>query len=178
VHQSETKNDRSQRSFTSSWAWLAADESSLKEEEKQRNEENALFVLGLADLASVRLLQKHRLPITQPRQPLQESEGSTIIDIRGENEMNAILRIRSVLAAKSFVRFMTIMKKAYIYRYVVLSLQLKALFYATLRHSGLKFTRFLAAFSVMSRYMSSDRLASQLAVLIACAIVVARPFEA
>merc|ERR1711956_118388 len=65
VHQGETKDDRSQRGFTSAWAWLTADESSLIEEETHRNEEDALSVLGLAELASLRLLHKHHLPVTQ-----------------------------------------------------------------------------------------------------------------
>jgi len=173
------ENDRSQRSFTSAWAWLAADEYSLKEEEKLRNEKDALYVLGLADLASVRLLQKHHLPVAQSQQSCNDS---IILDIRGENRMSAILctipSIRPALAARSFARFMTSAKNAYNYKSIVLSLQLRALFYANLRRSGPTFTRFLAAFSVMSRYMTGGRLASQLAVLVGCVIVVARPFKA
>jgi len=177
VHQSETKNDRSQRNFTNAWAWLAADESSLIEEVKQRNKEDALCVLGLAELASGRLLQKHNLPVKQSQQLLHKGEDSIIIDVQGEKNTTTP-SIRAALVAKSFARILNSMKKAHTYRRVVVSLQLRAWFYHTLRRSGSTFTQFLAAFSLMSRCMTSGRLASQFAILVACAIVVTRPFKA
>merc|ERR1712045_1012894 len=50
-----------QKGFTSVLAWLNADEGN-------EQTENALFVLDLAELASVRLLQKHKLPIKKSQQ--------------------------------------------------------------------------------------------------------------
>lgn len=178
VHQSKTKNDRSQRNFTSAWAWLAAGDSSLVEETEQRNKEDALCVLGLAELASVRLLQKHRLPVTQSQQLSHKGEDSIIIDIIGEKNSTSTPSVRAALVAKSVARFLNSTKKAYTYRGAIMSLRLRAWYYHTLRRSGSTFTQFVAALSLMSRYMTSGRLASQFAVLVACAIVVTRPFKA
>jgi len=178
VHQSETNNDRSHRGFTSAWSWITADESSLIEEGKQRNEEDALCVLGLAELASVRLLQKHHLPVTQSQQLSSQGEDSIVIDIEGEKDSTVTRFIRAILAAKTFARFLNSVQKAYTYRCVVVSLQLRARFYHTLRHSGSIFAQFLATLSLMSRCMIGGRFASQFAFMIACAVFVTRPFKA
>lgn len=177
VH-SKAKNDRSQRNFTSAWAWLAADESSLVGEVKQRNEEDALCVLGLAELASVRLLQKHRLPVTQSQRLSHKDEDSIIIEVIGEKHSMAAPSVRAALVTKSCARFLNSMKKVYTYHGTIMSLRLRAWYYRTLRRSGSTFTQVLAAFSLMSRYMTRGRLASQFAILVACAIVVTRPFKA
>lgn len=179
VHQDETKDVRSQRGFTSAWAWLTADESSLIEEETHRNNEDALSVLGLAELASLRLLHKHHLPVTQSQQPSSEGEDSIIIDVRGEKDTTRTLSIRAILAAKSLARFLNSMQKAYKYRCVILSLQLRAGFYNTLRNNRSTFTQFLAALSLTSRCLIRGRFASQFAVMVMCAaIIVIRPFKA
>eukprot|EP00555_Chaetoceros_dichaeta_P003661 CAMPEP_0198249454 /NCGR_PEP_ID=MMETSP1447-20131203/985_1 /TAXON_ID=420782 /ORGANISM="Chaetoceros dichaeta, Strain CCMP1751" /LENGTH=295 /DNA_ID=CAMNT_0043934099 /DNA_START=185 /DNA_END=1072 /DNA_ORIENTATION=+ len=179
VHQDETKDDRSQRGFTSAWAWLTADESSLIEEETHRNEEDALSVLGLAELASLRLLHKHHLPVTQSQQLSSEDEDSIIIDVRGEKDSTRTLSIRAILAAKSLARFLNSMQKAYTYRCVILSLQLRAGFYNMLRSNRSTFTQFLAALSLTSRCMIRGRFASQFAVMAMCAVVIViRPFKA
>jgi len=178
VHQGETKDDRSQRGFTSALAWLTADESSLIEEEEHRTKEDALCVLGLAELASCRLLQKHHLPVTQSQQLSSEGEDYTIIDVLGEKESARTLSIRSILAAKTFARFLNNMQKACAYRCAVLSLQLRAGFYNTLRSNRSTFAQFLAALSLTSRCMIRGRFASQIAVMVTFAVIVTRPFKA
>lgn len=172
VHQNETKNDRSHKGFISAWAWLTSVKPSLKKEAKQRNEENALCVLGLAELASARLLQKHHLSVTQSQQLSSKGEDSRTIGIRKEKDSTTTLSIRTILAAKALTRLLTSIQKAYIYRCVAMSRQLKAGLYHSLRHSGSTFTQFLAALNLTSRYMIGGRFASQFAFMVACAIVV------
>jgi len=172
VHQAETKDDRSQRrGFTSAWAWLTADESSLKEEKRRKNDD-ALSVLGLAELASVRLLQKHHLPITQ----LQD-KNSLIIDVRGgDKDSKTNLSTRGIVAAKTLGRFLNRMQKACAYRCVVVSLQLRAGYYQTLRKSTSTLIQFLVASSIMSRCIT--RFASQTAVMATyVAVIMTRLFE-
>jgi len=176
VHQSDTKDDRSYRGFTSAWAWLTADKSSLIEEEKQRNEENALCVFGLAKLASVRLLQKHHLPVNQSHQLSSMGDNPVIIDVRGENDSTTTLSIRDILTAK-FARFLNSMQKAYTYRCAVMSLQQRAGFYHTLKHRISTFTQFLAALILTCRCMVGSRFIFQFAFMVACAVVVIRPFK-
>eukprot|EP00555_Chaetoceros_dichaeta_P002042 CAMPEP_0198249160 /NCGR_PEP_ID=MMETSP1447-20131203/753_1 /TAXON_ID=420782 /ORGANISM="Chaetoceros dichaeta, Strain CCMP1751" /LENGTH=249 /DNA_ID=CAMNT_0043933719 /DNA_START=330 /DNA_END=1079 /DNA_ORIENTATION=+ len=178
VHQSETKDDRSHRGFDNAWAWLTTDESSLMEEEKRRSKEDALNVLGLAELASVRLLQKHHLPVTRSQQLSSEGEDSIMIDVQGENDSIITLPIRAILSAKTLARFLNCMQKAYTYRCVIASLRLRAAFYDTLRSSGSMFTQFLTALSLTSRCMIGGRFASHFAAMVTCAVVVTRPFKA
>mmetsp|Transcript_19789 Transcript_19789/g.23636 ORF Transcript_19789/g.23636 Transcript_19789/m.23636 type:complete len:327 (+) Transcript_19789:134-1114(+) len=179
VHQGETKDDRSQRGFISAWAWLTADESSLIEEEKRRKKDDALHVLGLAKLASVRLLQKHHLPITQSQKQSSDGKNSMIINVQGDEDSKTDHSIRGILAAKNLARFLNRMQKAYTYRCVILSLQLRAGFYNMLRSNRSTFTQFLAALSLTSRCMIRGRFASQFAVMAMCAVVIViRPFKA
>jgi len=176
VHQGDTKDHRSQRGFTSAWAWLIADESFLIEEENQRTKDDALCVLGLAKLASVRLLQKHHLPITQSQQQSSKGKKSMITDARGEDSKMAF-SIRAILATKPLARFLNRMQKAYANRFIIVSLQLRSRLYHMLRRSRSMFTQFLAALSLTSRYMISGRFVSQLALMVSCAIII-RLFKA
>mmetsp|Transcript_18048 Transcript_18048/g.25500 ORF Transcript_18048/g.25500 Transcript_18048/m.25500 type:complete len:356 (-) Transcript_18048:282-1349(-) len=62
LHQGERKEDTSsQKGFTNALKWIMHMESSSQLEELKK-QEDALYVLGLAELASNRLLQKHHLP--------------------------------------------------------------------------------------------------------------------
>jgi len=176
VHQGETKDDRSQRGFTSAWAWLTADESSFVEEEKRRKKDNALCVLGLAELASVRLLQKHHLPIDQSQKQSSDGTNSMTIDVRGDKDSETNHSNRGILAAKNLARFLNRMQKAYSYRCVVVSMQLRAGFYHTLRNSRSTVMQFLVASSIMSRCIT--RFASQTAVMATyVAVIMTRLFE-
>jgi hypothetical protein len=75
--------------FTNALQWLTAKNSdSVSETEEQRRQEDAIYVLGLADLASTRLLQKHHLPV-----PQSKMNKSVVIDI------NSSLVSESVSAA-------------------------------------------------------------------------------
>lgn len=61
-------NDKSTGGFTSALHWLTHhSDSSSCELEEQRKQEDALYVLGLADLASSRLLQRHHLPVPESK---------------------------------------------------------------------------------------------------------------
>ncbi len=61
--------------FTSALQWLIQTQpESTSEAEEMRKQDDAIYVLGLADLASTRLLQKHQLPIPK-------SKKSVVIDI-------------------------------------------------------------------------------------------------
>jgi hypothetical protein len=65
--------------FTSALQWLtqhSSDSTTLSDVEKQRQQEDAIYVLGLADLASKKLLQRHQLPV-----PKSKSDKSVVIDI-------------------------------------------------------------------------------------------------
>ena len=57
-------SDESESSSKSAWDWLMNSPSN-KNQEDQSNHEDALHVLGLAELASDRLLQKHPLPLQE-----------------------------------------------------------------------------------------------------------------
>ncbi len=65
--------------FTSALQWLKQGSESSSELEEQRKREDAIYVLGLADLASTSLLQRHHLPI-----PESKRNKSVIIDIAME----------------------------------------------------------------------------------------------
>jgi prefoldin subunit 5 len=76
----KTKNKKTENGggFTNALQWLTAkNPDSVSEMEEQRRQEDAIYVLGLADLASTRLLQRHHLPV--PQSKLNES---VVIDIR------------------------------------------------------------------------------------------------
>jgi hypothetical protein len=66
--------------FTNALHWLTHSEPSSASEE-QRKQEDAIYVLGLADLASTRLLQQHNLPI-----PQSKVNKSIVIDIGFKND--------------------------------------------------------------------------------------------
>lgn len=61
--------------FTSALQWLTH-HSDVSEAEQQRKNDDALYVLGLADLASTKLLQRHHLPV-----PKSKLNKSVVIDI-------------------------------------------------------------------------------------------------
>jgi len=74
LHDEETKD--AQKSKFSAWNWLTEQENKEIVQGKSSNE-NALYVLGVAELASKRLLKKHRLPI-RDGPPLSTESGVVI----------------------------------------------------------------------------------------------------
>lgn len=64
---------------TSAWQFLLQQDPASQVEE-QRKQEDAIYVLGLANLASKRLLQKHNLPI-----PTSDESSSVVIDVDSAN---------------------------------------------------------------------------------------------
>lgn len=78
LHESEKKEERASTKF-SALKWLMGDET---DPVSQRQQENALYVLGVAELASERLLQKHQAAPQQHKRhaPVQEKESEVVID--------------------------------------------------------------------------------------------------
>ena len=71
------KQKKQNSAVTSAWQFLVQHEPSSASEE-QRKQEDAIYVLGLANLASKRLLQKHQLPIPSSK---QHQSASMVIDV-------------------------------------------------------------------------------------------------
>lgn len=73
--------------FTNALQWLkhSSDSSTISEIEKQRQKDDAIYVLGLADLASKKLLQRHHLPIP-------ESKKKSFIDVAFQNESLELIK--------------------------------------------------------------------------------------
>jgi len=145
VHQSETNEDQSNRGFTSAWSWLTANKSSLDEEHIERTTDDALYVLGLADLASARLLQKHHHPVTQANVLTNKVNDSITVNVKQKKDTTTGPFVRVALLAKQIASVSSRMYRAYSYRYTVTSLQLRSRFYQTLRFVGSTSTRFLAS---------------------------------
>jgi len=81
MHSHDNKSKKNDPDTVSNVAWnfLTQTESSSAVEE-QRKQEDAIYVLGLAELASKKLLQKHHLPIPESKQQYQQ--GATVIDVQ------------------------------------------------------------------------------------------------
>jgi hypothetical protein len=80
VDKSSKEENKGSGGFTNALQWLTQSESSSDTKEK-RKQEDALYVFGLAELASTRLLQQHQLPI-----PASKLNKSIVIDIGFQNE--------------------------------------------------------------------------------------------
>lgn len=84
LHKDEMRETTGGAGFTNALQWLthpnANDASS--EAEEQRKKEDAIYVLGLAELASASLLQRHHLPLPKSKPRIQQ-DASVVIDIEG-----------------------------------------------------------------------------------------------
>eukprot|EP00555_Chaetoceros_dichaeta_P014967 CAMPEP_0198255252 /NCGR_PEP_ID=MMETSP1447-20131203/5403_1 /TAXON_ID=420782 /ORGANISM="Chaetoceros dichaeta, Strain CCMP1751" /LENGTH=211 /DNA_ID=CAMNT_0043941575 /DNA_START=366 /DNA_END=1001 /DNA_ORIENTATION=+ len=180
VHQSETSDDTPQRGFTNAWAWITSDDSPF-EEQKQRSGKDALCVLGLAELASTRLLVKHHLPITESQQLSLKGSNISTIDVLIEKEATTF-SIQTAFAVKRLIRTLNNMQKTFTYRCVIASLQLRAWFYNAIRLAVSSFTRFLVALSVMISSTTGGKFVSHLAAMVvmtmaSCTTVVNRALK-
>jgi len=144
VHQNEKKINPSQKGFTSALAWLNADEGNDQTEGNHQTED-ALFVLDLAELASVRLLQKHKLPTKIS----QQQNFST-------NEVSIVSGERRIVHPKPFAQFLRKMGSMFTQ--------------ITTRARSISF-QLLTMLSLASKCMTGGGFASQLAIFIACAVV-------
>jgi len=171
VHQTDTTDDTNQRTFTNAWTWLTANESSTKQEEKQRSKEDALYVLGLAQLASARLIRKHHLPVGQSHGRLQKNSRSITIDVRGENDIESTPFIQAAHVAKACVRFLTSMYRTYIYHCIIVSLQIRAGIYDTLRRVRTTSSKLLATLSSTVLSTRGSKLTLLFATGIAATII-------
>lgn len=78
------KHDRKKQDadgVSCAWQWLMNGKDASCAIEEQRKQEDAIYVLGLAELASNKLLQKHHLPI--PKTKKRDRSSSVVIDIEG-----------------------------------------------------------------------------------------------
>lgn len=87
LHEKEKKKPEPATNKFSALSWLTADKS---DPIAQHQEEDALYVLGVAELASERLLQKHQAALHQPKRkvPAEEmkKENEVVIDAVAESE--------------------------------------------------------------------------------------------
>lgn len=162
VHQVELTDDTNQRVLSSAWTWLTADESTFRQEERQRSRDDALYVLGLAELASARLLQKHHLPVTQSHEHLHKTTDSLTIDIRGENDTVRTPFIPAAPVARDCARRLISLYRTYTYHYVTTSLRLRAGFYDTLRRLGSISSKLLADLSSTTRSTTGIKLSQKI----------------
>lgn len=144
IHQNESNNDTSHKGFTSALAWLTAN--GVNEQN-----EDALFVLDLAGLASERLLQKHKLP---PKN-LEKQHFIT-------SEVSILPQDQKIHGTRSAAHFRSKMS-------VILSKLRK--------RANLIFSRLVAILSLASECMGGGKLSFQFAILIACTVVMTRKWN-
>lgn len=137
--------------FTNAWQWLTHSEPNSVAEE-QRKQEDAIHVLGLAGLASTKLLQRHQLPIPSSR----------VIDIVGLTEIIENPEVKATTVAVASPRvpdvartFMTSavfcvhlikhIQTAYISRLATVSQKTQTCIFDILKFGGKAFTAVLAA---------------------------------
>ena len=75
----QKQQQQQQQTYSNALSWLLATEDSSSEAAEQRRQEDGIYVLGLAGLASDRLLQKHHLP-----KPKNNKVKSRVIDISSQ----------------------------------------------------------------------------------------------
>jgi len=152
VHQNESKNNRSQMGFTSALAWLNADDVINDNDQS----EDALFVLDLAELASVRLLHKHHLPVVKSQQQdLSTNEDSIATDERSKEKMKT-----TSLSISNFPKPLTQFLSS-----------MEAKLSQLRKRAKSSVFQLLAILSLASRLATSGGLASTFAILIACTVV-------
>lgn len=138
IHQRKIKinEDSNQRAFTNAWSWLTNDEALCKEAQ-MKHSDDALYVLGLADLASRRLLQKHHLPTARLNKGFSnEDDHMPVVDVRGEKDVTNGSFIQLAIASNKLARFTSRIYKAYTYHSTVSALKLRSRFYQMLRFAG------------------------------------------
>ena len=97
--------------FTSAWKWLKQGYSDGSEPQahstKDPKEEDALYVLGLAELASADLLQKHHLPVPEAKIKLQkqyrrQKKVAAHVVKKSQQKRFTIIDVPSILAADAY----------------------------------------------------------------------------
>lgn len=179
LHQSEFNDERSEGGVTNAWTWLFADKAFL---EKEKGEDDALYVLGLAKLASARLLQHHHSPIMQLYELSHRATDLITIDINSEKDTMKTLSMQgTVHMVKKCVQSFLSIRKASTYRYDIASLQLRAWFYDTLRCTGSALAKFLVSLNLFQSTkggkITGQVAALFLATIAACTSVVTKPFN-
>jgi len=94
MHSHDDKSKKNDPDTVSNVAWNFLTQTENSAVEEQRKQEDAIYVLGLAELASTKLLQKHHLPIPASKQQYQH--GSTVIDVQDNTVIeNSNSKVRS-----------------------------------------------------------------------------------
>lgn len=165
VHRSENEDDRQNMGFTSTLTWLVS-------ERKHENENDALHILDLAELASVRLLHKHSLPVTNSQRKSRTSEDHSVIDVK---EMNDRTTPSISTVVKSLAQFLNTTKRICIYPCASTSLQFRVWYNQALRCSRSNFSQILESLSLRSTYMRRVIFPSLLVLLVTFGTVLFRP---
>lgn len=85
LHADETRNDQLKAGF-SAWNWLKQDQvTDVISSEQTQKQEDALYVLGVAGLASKRLLQKHQISAEDAQQKMEAAE-MPMVDVQAPIE--------------------------------------------------------------------------------------------
>lgn len=134
MHSHDKKSKKNDPDTVSNVAWNFLTQIENSAVEEQRKQEDAIYVLGLAELASNKLLQKHHLPIPTSKQQYQY--GSTVIDVQDNTVIeNTNSKVRSkpvsfepkvravtlVTTAVFCIEFVKNMQKAYMNRLSLIS---------------------------------------------------------
>jgi len=96
--------------FTSAWKWLKQGYSDGSDSHahaaKDPKEEDALYVLGLAGLASADLLQKHHLPVPESKikqhRSLKKKSAAAQVADKSQRKRFTIIDVPSILAADTY----------------------------------------------------------------------------
>lgn len=179
LHQSECKDKRGERGVTNAWTWLTAYNYFL---EKEKGEEDALYVLGLAKLASENLLQKHHSPIMHLYELSHRATDFIAIDVNREKVTMEKISTQVALVVNLFVELCLNIRTANSYRYTIASLQLRAWFYDMLRCTGSTLANFLASLNLRFQTTKGGKITGKIAALLLatilpCTFVVTKSFN-
>jgi hypothetical protein len=161
----ERKSDSN--GFSGVLHWLTQSESSSVAEE-QRKQEDAIYVLGLADLASTRLLQRHHLPI-----PASKRNKSVVIDIGvGSDEAKPVSKPTSSSSISVSTKSSSndISKAAFIVHLLKKTSQVNQLTQKSVRVAGRALAYVLTSFVSLVSDKSGGKQSFQIASVMAAAI--------
>lgn len=139
--EAEQPSDGGRPGINTAWNWLMK-QTPGSELEAQQGKEDALCVLGLAELASAELLQKHHLPLPKSEFPREAYEvtASVVIDAQAHGTEESAVgqpktvptngRVASISAGLSVLRRLQERQAA------IAALQLRATLFAFIRAMG------------------------------------------
>jgi hypothetical protein len=148
LHQREKESD----GMSNAWQWLMSGQMESSISAEQRRKEDALYVLGLANLASKSLLEKHQLPI-----PKSKLKKKAVIDIEAMSKSSSVESLTVVSNAQKSIK-----KRV---------LSLPTFFKGCIQNSGEKISRSFTPVFDWASSLSGGKYNIQLASLFLAAIV-------